>query len=266
MYKFVCKHCKKDIAVEKPGQVGGHITHCNSNPDKGNSYKKIREIGPKLAIQNSDTLKGLYLSNPKKCMNCGFIISYENKEKKFCNHSCSASFNNKLRPKKLIPIKKIKKGKVDWCCPVCYKELLITYSNSLKRKFCSGTCRNKVNNQLINGGRSKAEKLLEITLLKEFPNCEILFNNRCILSGNKELDVYIPSLKLAIEWNGIYHYKNFRGEEFLKKTQTQDLKKQQECKKLDIELYVVKDLKSNDKFIKEEVDKIVNYINNKIKK
>lgn len=265
MYKFVCKHCQQEVEFEKPGQVGAHITHCELNPNRGKSYEKIKIIGPSMAIRNSENLKEIYYKTPKICMNCNEVIDYENKENKFCNHSCSASYNNKLRPKKQKLTKQIRREKVLWKCPVCEKEILLNYAESLKRKYCSGTCRNRINNQLINGSRSKAEAMLENSLKLEFKTLEILFNNRTILTGNKELDVYIPKLKLAIEWNGIYHYKNFRGDEFLQKTQKQDLEKNNECKDFGIELYVVKDLKSSKKFIKEEIEKIVFLINNKLK-
>jgi predicted restriction endonuclease len=54
-------------------------------------------ISRKLAIDK-------YYSNPKKCLNCGEVIHPKEKQKmrevrnkKFCNHSCSASFNNLKR-------------------------------------------------------------------------------------------------------------------------------------------------------------------------
>lgn len=263
MYKFVCKHCNQDVEVDKPGQVGAHITHCELNPNKGKSYEAIKIIGPELSIKNSKKFREKYYKNPNKCISCNNIIDYENRENKFCNHSCSASYNNKLRLKKERPIKQIRREKVLWNCPVCTRELLLNYAESLKRKYCSGTCRNKINNQLINGSRSKAESMLENALKLEFINIKFLFNSRMILSGNKELDVYIPTLKTAIEWNGIYHYANFRGDEFLQKTQKQDLEKINECKKLGIDLYIVKDLKSSNKFIKQEIEKIINYIKSK---
>lgn len=42
--------------------------------------------------------KELYYQNPKHCLYCGKIIPFEKRsESKFCNSSCAASYNNKLR-------------------------------------------------------------------------------------------------------------------------------------------------------------------------
>ena len=57
-------------------------------------------------VQRQKALDKYYLS-PNKCLCCDKIIEVGNKKvadakrKKFCNNSCSASFNNKLRPKKI---------------------------------------------------------------------------------------------------------------------------------------------------------------------
>lgn len=39
-----------------------------------------------------------YLKNPTKCKFCGNVLPYEKRSNKFCNTSCAAFFNNKLRP------------------------------------------------------------------------------------------------------------------------------------------------------------------------
>lgn len=41
-----------------------------------------------------------YYKSPKYCKNCGEIISYEKRTCMFCNSTCSASYNNKLRLKR----------------------------------------------------------------------------------------------------------------------------------------------------------------------
>lgn len=38
-----------------------------------------------------------YNKNPKRCLYCGKIIDYSHRNKKFCNSSCAASYNNSLR-------------------------------------------------------------------------------------------------------------------------------------------------------------------------
>ena len=149
---------------------------------------------------------------------------------------------------------------VDFTCPVCGKHLHLTPFQANKRKYCSGHCRNMVNNMKINGNRSKAEKMLENMLKVKFPQLAFNINDRTILEG-LELDFYFPSINLAIEWNGIFHYKNV-GHNF-ELIKQKDAKKMQLCKDKNIELYIVKDLTSSTKFIKQQINKIENLLKNK---
>ena len=56
--------------------------------------------------------------------------------------------------------------------------------------------------------------VLELSLrsiIMGLTNDEIVFNDRTILEGNKELDIYIPNKKIAIEFNGIYWHSILRN-------------------------------------------------------
>ena len=66
-------------------------------------------------------------------------------------------------------------------------------------------------------------------LLKLLPNTEILYNTRKIIAPY-ELDIYIPSKKLAIEYNG----NNFHNQEDVK---ARDAIKQEKCLDMGITLY-----------------------------
>lgn len=67
---------------------------------------------------------------------------------------------------------------------------------------CGSGCRKcgEENRPIINV--SKAEKEI-VDLIKSFYDGEIIVNDRKILSG-KELDIYLPDLNLAIEYDGVY--------------------------------------------------------------
>ena len=43
-----------------------------------------------------------YNENPNICLNCGKSLSYEKRQNKFCNSSCSATYNNLKRDKNFI--------------------------------------------------------------------------------------------------------------------------------------------------------------------
>lgn len=69
--------------------------------------------------------------------------------------------------------------------------------------------------------------LIEIGISDE----EIITSDRCVLNG-LELDLYIPSRKIAIEYNGIIWHSEFIGE----KTKNYHLHKTEECEKQNIKL------------------------------
>lgn len=56
---------------------------------------------------------------------------------------------------------------------------------------------------------------------------------------NAELDFYFPSLRLAFELNGIFHYEPIYGVESLGKCQSNDARKMQACIERGIELCVI---------------------------
>lgn len=68
-------------------------------------------------MNREESLRRYYLS-PKVCLNCGEIIKVkdtehpsETRKRRFCSQSCSATFNNKISPKRSKDTNKF--------CPVC---------------------------------------------------------------------------------------------------------------------------------------------------
>jgi len=145
----------------------------------------------------------------------------------FCNKSCSASYYNS---------KRLLKGKMIRC-PICDKEVYKLPSRIKEKNFCSKSCSTIFYSPYKNiHSRSKLEIWLEEKIKLEFPTIEIKFNDRKTIGA--ELDIFIPSLKLAIEINGIYHYEPIRGEDLLEKTKNRDTRKFQLCLQYGIELAI----------------------------
>lgn len=145
---------------------------------------------------------------------------------KFCSRLCKGSSISKRR------IVKCKN------CNTTFEKKL-NETKLYKIYFCSRSCKGIHHNANKKYGnkRSKIEKWIEIQLNNLFPNLEILFND--IKTINSELDIYIPSLKLAFEINGIFHYKPIFGYDKLKQIQVNDFKKLQKCINNNIKLYSI---------------------------
>ena len=111
--------------------------------------------------------------------------------------------------------------------------------NTLHNNFCSQSCAATYNNTHKTHGyrRSKLEKWLEEQLNLSYPNLEIHYNRKDTI--NSELDFYIPSLKLAFELNGVFHYEPIYGPEQLSKIQNNDNRKFQACLERGIELCII---------------------------
>jgi hypothetical protein len=138
-----------------------------------------------------------------------------------------------------------------------YRPTLITQDCSLaeikksKNLFCSQSCAASWNNrQKRKSKRSKCETLLYSLLVNEFSDLIILPNDKTMLNG-LEADIAIPELKLAIEWNGIVHYKPIFGETKYQKILTNDEQKKNIALQNDINLIVIPDLVSKASYVQE---------------
>jgi len=130
--------------------------------------------------------------------------------------------------------------------------------------FCSQSCAATHNNKLKRASRrSKIEAKFCNLLIEAFPNLDILPNDKTMLDG-LEADIVIPSLKLAIEWNGIVHFKPIYGQTKLDKIQNIDAKKLKIASNKNINLIVIPDLVSNDKILQQAFNDVKNIIKNLI--
>ncbi len=134
----------------------------------------------------------------------------------FCSKKCSHDFT--------------KTGKIVNCLQ-CNKSFikLISEIKKYSNNFCCQSCAATYNNTHKTKGnrKSKLEIWLETKLPSLYPNLEFHFNRKdAILS---ELDIYIPSLKLAFELNGIFHYEPIYGKDKLDQIKNNDNRKFQAC-------------------------------------
>lgn len=196
-------------------------------------------MNPIYKISELSTLKSTKLL-PLICKICETIFYREVKEirkvikghprikLKYCNLKC---------------YDEAKKNKVLVKCGYCESEFYRWLSQIRKSKsgksFCSQSCSAIYNNINKTHGtrRSKFEIWIGKHLSNLYPNIEIYYNNRTLIDS--ELDVCIPNLKLAFEFNGIFHYKPIYGESKFNNIQKNDKLKIKNCLKKGIELNII---------------------------
>lgn len=154
-------------------------------------------------------------------------------------------------------------GKVIVSCTHCSKEYKKGHYEfkRFKNHFCSSSCCATYNNKRRTTGFkvSKLEVYLQEHLQKgRHSSLTFSFNDRNVCDGY-ELDIYIPSLLLGFEINGIFHYKPIFGQEKLDNIIRKDLAKNIICKNKNIHLITIKD--TSTKFSEKYGISILNTIN-----
>lgn len=114
-----------------------------------------------------------------------------------------------------------------------------SYIKKTLNNFCSRSCAATFNNKHKTHGnrRSKLEMYFQEQLTILFPHLEIHYNRKDTI--NSELDIYIPSLHLAFELNGIFHYEPIFGPHKLDQIQNNDQRKFQACIENKISLCII---------------------------
>lgn len=170
---------------------------------------------------------------------------------KYCSHKCLADS---------------KKNRINVTCSNCNISLErrpCEISQS-KNVFCSKSCAATYNNKHKSAGirRSKLEVWIETELTNLFTNLEIHFNKKTTIGC--ELDIFIPSLKLAFEINGILHYQKIYGDRKFAQIQKNDENKKNKCEQHGIELYSI-DTRLHNHVNRKNSQKYIDYIVEKIK-
>lgn len=202
---------------------------------------------------------------------CSNTYRMEKKPKKYCSF-CNKEINN--RPRCWIRGKEAycdkiceaenKKDRIKIKCIICKKEFETTKLASIKRKTCNRECWKEYFKQFIlpkmNKRRSFGECFIAYMFKINFStNLTIIENDRKQLDGF-ELDIFIPEMKVGIEYNGIHHYQPIQGDENLKRVVKIDRMKRGLAFKKGIKIYTIKTLESHSRNTKVKLINIFSQI------
>lgn len=154
---------------------------------------------------------------------------------------------------------------------------IVFYDKSKNRIFCSKKCVNI--NFEINEKYNKHSKNLKQYSTNRSKN-EIFFSDLCKNKWGREYvkynepifdgfdaDIVIEKLKLAIEWNGIWHYKKIRKGQKFNNTRARDIIKAKRIRSHNYDLIIFKDLgNANHTKIQKSFKKLLNILESKILK
>jgi hypothetical protein len=148
------------------------------------------------------------------------------------------------------------------------RQLTSSILHEVKKYFCTRSCGVTWNNRHKEVGikRSLIERWIEGRIRETFVGLEVHYNRKDTIGS--ELDIYVPSLKLAIEISGKSHFYPIFGEDVYQKTVANDLVKSKACAAVGVELVVVdiSALKSvKDVKMESVVNKVLGILRGKVK-
>ena len=208
-YMRECKHCKNKFDLE-PKIFANHVRWCEDRPDKENDIANITK-----GIKNRFDLKlGIKKDFNVECAKCGtgFIVNerefqFPKKEKYFCGRSCANSR--------------------DWKNDK-YKESNEQRNNSLSKTFKTLWLEDedfiKRNTERLENSKiftSKNEVIIRDYFKMNYPNDGWTFGGHLKFNDQSLVrDLYSNELKICIEYDGIWHFKDIYDQ--LEKKQLKD--------------------------------------------
>lgn len=227
------------------------------------------------------------------CSKCGKQfqkqVSQVRSNENFCTVSCSVSYWNSKR--------EIKKTKTV-TCPICQKTQEVYFGKSndspcldcvksgitvevecvdckgkftsikknwhQKKKYCPKCLFERKSKHGTEQGKRQTSNMRSANEIAFAKLCKEKFDS--VLENAKlfdgwDADVVLTDQKVAVLWNGPWHYKQIKSRHNLQKVQNRDAIKIKEIEKAGYKAYVIRDDgSSNTRFVKSEFDKFVTWL------
>ena len=190
----------------------------------------IKRFGTKTPIENDDIKNKILQTTFEKYGNICYLASDEFKKKNKIQKEIKLldTINNYLIKDNLIFNKYDKKiNTITYNCNICNSQEDIKYQTLyLRHKQNKTIC--IICNPLFNVDLSVPEKNIR-TFIEENYTGEIIYNDRLLITPY-EIDIYLPEINLAIEFNGTYWHSEYF------KSSTYHQMKHKKCLKKNIQL------------------------------
>lgn len=252
--KLKCKFCNVDFVT--PLKRFNYLT----------KNKKKSFYCSKVCFVNDTKSKSI----TKSCLWCKkeFLSSTHSQSKNFCTITCSSKYSSSHQDptKRLVQFLKDRKQTIKLppkkcVCVICGNN----FTHVRIKKTCSDICSKKIfsdvgkrSSQSQKENRRSKNEILFSSLCKE--NFNEILTNEPMFNG-WDADVIFPKLKIAVLWNGNWHYKKITKKHSVKQVQNRDNIKLDEITKMGYTSYIIKDTGSfNPKFVKQEFEKFKEWL------
>lgn len=212
-----------------------------------------------------------------KCHRCDNIVDYKStsaKEKVYCSRSCANKREHTEETKQKMSIS----AKLNYVkdIPFCLNCNADISHKKNKIKFCSRSCGSKYTMN-TDEGKERIKNMVKKSVISQsrrskneilfYEKCNNYFNsveNNIVMFNGWDADIIVHDYKIAVLWNGVWHYKQIYKSQSLKQIQNRDKIKIKEIIDYGYEPYVIKDMgKFSIKKVDEEFNKFIEYINKK---
>lgn len=287
--KFMTYICECGKEFENAQSFNGHKSHCKIH--LATKYDNVDELilfrNKQCTAHNATTNKlrssnrlAIWIAEKHVCERCGKVMTEKFGSGRFCCRACAngreqTSDQNKKRSATLLEHNKsndltynrlvherLQKNYLanPKYCKVCNK--IIPYELRHHKTCCTDCAKQSLRQAGLKSAstvvkRSKNEIYFAELCAKQF---DTVYCNLPMFNG-WDADIIIDNLKIAVLWNGIWHYKQVNKKHSLEQVQTRDAIKLAEIEKAGYKAYIIKDLgKYNKTFVENEFKKFLKSI------
>jgi hypothetical protein len=258
-----CKYCSESITFEHGYQMGAHVSNCKMNPKE--QARILAMIQPRNQYSfNCELCDQLYTLQLTQ-------THYDKKKyTRYCSRKCANTRSHSEDTKLKISISLHAIEGCEIYTPNCkYCDQVFTTQKETKI-YCSNQClidHNKETGFYQKHGRVGGLKSVQVQT-KRSKN-EIYFAELCQEHFDKvqcneaifngwDADVIIHDYKIAVLWNGKWHYEKITEKHSVKQVQNRDAIKMKEIQNADYIPYIIKDMGSyNPIFVEDEFSKFL---------